>query len=144
MTDTDAPPPRFHLAIPVRDLPSARAFYGTLLGCSEGRCSDTWVDFDLGGHQLVCHVVEDRPAAPAHNPVDGDPVPIPHFGLVLTLAEWETLAERLQAAGATFEIEPHVRFRGQPGEQGTFFLFDPAGNALEFKGFADLDRLFAR
>lgn len=144
MNERDATaPPRFHLAIPVRDLQSSRDFYGRLLGCREGRNSERWVDFDLGGHQLVCHVVETARAAPARNPVDGDPVPIPHFGLVLTLAEWEELAGRLQAAGVDFEIEPHVRFRGQPGEQGTFFLFDPSGNALEFKGFADLDRLFA-
>lgn len=135
--------PRFHLAIPVRDLRSARDFYGTLLGCREGRSSDRWVDFDLGGHQLVCHVVETTASPPPRNPVDGDPVPIPHFGLVLSLAEWKSLAERLQAAGADFEIEPRIRFRGQVGEQGTFFLFDPSGNALEFKGFADLDRLFA-
>ncbi|MGA7966577.1 MAG: VOC family protein [Gammaproteobacteria bacterium] len=145
MTDrTIEPRPRFHLAIPVRDLQAARDFYGELLGCSEGRSSDTWVDFDLGGHQLVCHLVEQMPSPPARNPVDGDPVPIPHFGLVLTLTEWEELAGRLESAGVAFEITPHVRFRGQPGEQGTFFLFDPSGNALEFKGLADLDRLFAR
>ena len=135
--------PRFHLAIPVRDLQSARDFYGGLLGCSEGRSSDSWIDFNLGGHQLVCHLVEKMPGVAARNPVDGDPVPIPHFGLVLTLADWKKLAERLESAGVAFEITPHVRFRGQTGEQGTFFLFDPSGNALEFKGFADLDRLFA-
>lgn len=142
MSDHDTPP-RFHLAIPVRDLQAARDFYGGLLGCSEGRSSDSWVDFNLGGHQLVCHLVEKMPGVAARNPVDGDPVPIPHFGLVLTLAEWETLAERLESAGVAFEITPHVRFRGQTGEQGTFFLFDPSGNALEFKGFAELERLFA-
>jgi len=144
MNERDATaPPRFHLAIPVRDLQSSRDFYGRLLGCSEGRSSDSWVDFNLGGHQLVCHLAERMPGVAARNPVDGDPVPIPHFGLVLTLAEWKALADRLESAGAAFEIAPHVRFRGQTGEQGTFFLFDPSGNALEFKGFADLDRLFA-
>lgn len=142
-TPTPDFPPRFHLAIPVLDLPAARDFYGRLLGCSEGRSSDAWVDFDLGGHQLVCHLVEKMPAVAARNPVDGDPVPIPHFGLVMPLRPWKELARRLESAGVEFEIQPHLRFRGQVGEQGTFFLFDPSGNALEFKGFADLDRLFA-
>ena len=136
--------PRFHLAIPVLDLEKSRAFYGGLLGCTEGRSDLHWVDFNLAGHQLVCHAVEQMPAAPARNQVDGDAVPVPHFGLVLSLREWQALAERLQDAGARFEIEPHIRFRGKPGEQGTFFLFDPSGNALEFKGFTDLSRLFAR
>ncbi len=136
--------PRFHLAIPVLDLEKARAFYGDLLGCAEGRRDAHWVDFNLAGHQLVCHVVEQMPAAPARNRVDGDAVPIPHFGLVLSLEEWQALANRLQQAGTRFEIEPRIRFRDQPGEQGTFFLFDPSGNALEFKGFADMSGLFAR
>ncbi len=136
--------PRFHLAIPVLDLEKARGFYGGLLGCTEGRSDARWVDFDLAGHQLVCHVVEQMPATPARNQVDGDAVPVPHFGLVLSLEEWQALADSLQQAGARFEIEPHIRFRGEPGEQGTFFLFDPSGNALEFKGFADMSRLFAR
>lgn len=135
--------PRFHLAIPVRDLAAARAFYGDLLGCEEGRSSPDWVDFNLGGHQLVCHRVERMPPVAARNAVDGDAVPIPHFGLVLPLADWRALADRLTSAGTPFEIAPRVRFRGQTGEQGTFFLYDPSGNALEFKGFADLDRLFA-
>ncbi len=135
--------PRFHLAIPVLDLEKARAFYGGLLGCAEGRSDRHWVDFDLAGHQLVCHRVDSMPAPPPRNAVDGDAVPIPHFGLVFPLDEWQTLADRLLAAGTRFEIEPRIRFRGQPGEQGTFFLFDPAGNALEFKGFADMSRLFA-
>ncbi|MGH9610035.1 MAG: VOC family protein [Bryobacteraceae bacterium] len=136
--------PRFHLAIPVHDLVAARAFYGELLGCDEGRSSTSWVDFDLGGHQLVCHLVEGKSAAPHKNRVDHDAVPIPHFGLVLTLEEWKALAARLEARGVEFAIAPHLRFKGEPGEQGTFFLYDPSGNALEFKGFADLSRLFAR
>lgn len=135
----------FHLAIKVRDIAEARAFYGGLLGCPEGRSADTWVDFDLYGHQLVCHQSPGS-SDPAHyNPVDGDRVPVPHFGVVLAMADWETLAARLRAAGVDFVIEPHVRFRGQPGEQATLFLLDPSGNALEFKSFADIDgQLFAR
>ena len=136
--------PPFHLAIRVRDLETSRAFYGRLLGCPEGRSAKTWVDFDLYGHQLVCHVAGDAGTAVHHNPVDGDRVPVPHFGVVLDMARWQALAERLEAAGTEFAIEPHVRFRGQPGEQATLFLLDPSGNALEFKGFADLEgQLFA-
>lgn len=137
----------FHLAIPVDDLDAARAFYGELFGCAEGRSAAHWVDFDFFGHQLVCHLA---PAAgdAHHNPVDGDAVPVPHFGVVLPMADWEALAERLRPRlpelGLAFVIEPRVRFRGEPGEQGTFFLRDPAGNALEFKAFADPGRLFAR
>ena len=137
----------FHLAIPVRDLPGARAFYGGLLGCPEGRSSDRWVDFNFFGHQLVCHVVKtgDRAAARAgSNPVDGHDVPVPHFGLVLEMPDWEALAARLNATGQHFVIEPHVRFRGEPGEQATMFLTDPSGNALEFKAFRDVaGHLFA-
>jgi extradiol dioxygenase family protein len=136
----------FHLAIPVRDLPSARAFYGELLGCPEGRSSGDWVDFNFFGHQLVCHVVAAGDNAPTrgHNPVDGDDVPVPHFGMVLEMTDWEALAERLKAAGQRFVIEPHVRFRGQAGEQATMFLTDPSGNALEFKAFRDIaGQLFA-
>lgn len=133
----------FHLAIPVDDLDAARAFYGGLLGCPEGRSDTHWIDFDFHGHQLVVH--EAPGAGVAHrNAVDGDAVPVPHFGLVLDWAGWETLAERLRDAGQTFVIEPHVRFAGQPGEQATMFLLDPAGNALEFKAFRDLGQLFAR
>jgi extradiol dioxygenase family protein len=137
----------FHLAVRVRDLSGARAFYGDLLGCGEGRSSDAWVDFDFFGHQLVCHVADSAGAAmPASsNPVDGHDVPVPHFGMVLTMPTWEALAKRLTAAGARFIIEPHVRFRGQPGEQATMFLLDPSGNALEFKAFHDIARqLFAK
>ena len=134
----------FHLAIPVRDLKSARAFYGELLGCAEGRSSDAWVDFDFFGNQLVCHVVDSTPRDAATNPVDGHNVPVPHFGMVLEMLDWELLAERLKAAGARFVIEPHIRFRGEPGEQATMFLLDPGGNALEFKSFQDIARqLFA-
>lgn len=137
--------PPFHLAIKVRDLARSRAFYGDLLGCREGRSADTWVDFDLYGHQLVCHLAADGGAELHHNPVDGDQVPVPHFGVVLEMPEWQALAERLREAGTRFVIEPHVRFAGQAGEQATLFFLDPSGNALEFKSFADVHgQLFAR
>ncbi|MGB5540010.1 MAG: VOC family protein [Gammaproteobacteria bacterium] len=137
--DQNIPP--FHLAIPVHDLAEARAFYGRLLGCPEGRSAERWVDFNLYGHQLVCHLSPSRTGrvnAGQHNPVDGHDVPVPHFGVVLDLPTWEALAGRLQAAGVTFLIEPHVRFRGLPGEQATMFFLDPSGNALEFKAFNDV------
>ncbi len=134
----------FHIAFPVDDLGAARHFYGTVLGCPEGRSSADWIDFNLYGHQIVAHRVDTPRAEPAHNPVDGHAVPVPHFGVVLPPAEWQALAERLKAAGTTFVIEPHTRFPGQPGEQSTMFFHDPAGNALEFKAFADLDQLFAK
>jgi extradiol dioxygenase family protein len=136
----------FHLAIPVRDLAGARAFYGGVLGCPEGRSATDWVDFDFFGHQLVCHAVaSDGIGRAAHNPVDGHDVPVPHFGMVLEMPDWEALAARLRQAGTSFVIEPHVRFRGQPGEQATMFLTDPSGNALEFKAFRDIaGQLFAR
>ena len=133
----------FHLAFPVDDLASARRFYGELLGCPEGRSADHWVDFDLHGHQIVAHLAPDAVRARATNPVDGDNVPVPHFGLILQMDEWKALAERLQAAGTQFVIEPTVRFEGQPGEQATMFFLDPAGNALEFKAMADPAKLFA-
>ena len=134
----------FHLAFPVHDLAAARAFYGGLLGCPEGRSSETWIDFDLYGHQIVAHLHPGMAAAQAHsNPVDGHDVPVPHFGVVLEMAQWEALAERLTAAGVRFVIEPHVRFSGQPGEQATLFFHDPSGNALEFKAFRDDAALFA-
>ncbi len=135
----------FHLAIRVRDLAEARAFYGGLLGCPEGRSADTWVDFDLYGHQLVCHLAPGAGVELHHNPVDGDQVPVPHFGVVLEMSEWQALAARLRDAGTEFVIEPRVRFQGQPGEQATLFFLDPSGNALEFKAFADIGRqLFER
>jgi len=134
----------FHIAFPVDDLDAARHFYGNVLGCPEGRSSADWIDFNLYGHQIVAHRVDTPRARPAHNPVDGHDVPVPHFGVVLPPAEWQALAGRLKAAGTNFVIEPHTRFPGQPGEQSTMFFHDPAGNALEFKAFADLEQLFAK
>jgi extradiol dioxygenase family protein len=133
--------PPFHLAFPVDDLARARAFYGGVLGCREGRSSDTWIDFDFFGHQIVAHLVPPR-TAPHRNPVDGHDVPVPHFGVVLDLDTFAALAERMRAAGVKFEIEPYTRFAGQPGEQATMFFFDPAGNAIELKAFRDLGQLF--
>ncbi|MCA3729533.1 MAG: VOC family protein [Phenylobacterium sp.] len=135
--------PRFHLAFPVRDLAEARAFYGGLLGCAEGRSSPEWVDFDFHGHQIVAHLAP-SPEDVATNPVDGEDVPVRHFGVILDLASWRALADRLEAAGVDFIIPPQVRFRGLPGEQATLFFLDPSGNALEFKAFADDARVFAR
>ena len=138
------PRPRFHLAMPVHDLAAARAFYGGILGCPEGRSADHWVDFDLFGHQFVAHL-DHRVRTPGlTNPVDGDDVPVPHFGVLLTQPQWDDLAERLRAAGVDFVIEPHTRFAGEAGEQSTMFLLDPSGNALEFKAFADDAQVFAR
>ena len=134
----------FHLAFPVHDLAAARAFYGGVMGCAEGRSAAHWVDFDLFGHQIVAHLdPAARPVAVA-NAVDGHDVPVPHFGVVLTMAAWEALAERVRAAGIAFGIAPHVRFKGEVGEQATMFFRDPSGNALEFKAFADDAMLFAR
>ncbi|WP_198679747.1 VOC family protein [Aliidiomarina minuta] len=134
----------FHLAIPVDDLTAARRFYGDLMGCAEGRSSDQWVDWDFYGHQLVTHVAPERLLPPASNPVDGHAVPVPHFGVVLKMDDWKLLAERLEKAEIDFVIKPYIRFQGQPGEQATMFFNDPAGNALEFKGFANMDNLFAK
>jgi extradiol dioxygenase family protein len=137
--------PRFHLAVPVHDLGAARAFYGELLGCPEGRSADHWVDFDLYGHQLVAHL--DHSGASAirlTNAVDGDDVPVPHFGVLLDPPTWRALAERLTEAGVEFVIAPHTRFAGEVGEQSTMFFLDPSGNALEFKAFADDGQVFAR
>jgi uncharacterized protein len=136
--------PPFHLAFPVDDLQEARRFYGGLLGCPEGRSADHWVDFDLHGHQIVAHLAPGAVRSRASNPVDGEEVPVPHFGLVLPMAEWKALAERLEKAGVGFVIPPTVRFEGQPGEQATMFLLDPAGNALEFKAMANPEGLFAK
>ena len=135
----------FHIAFPVHDIAAARDFYGSVLGCPEGRSSDSWIDFDLFGHQIVAHY---QPGAAAqgpvlHNPVDGHDVPVPHFGVILTTEQWGALATRLQAANTRFVIEPHTRFPGEVGEQSTMFLLDPSGNALEFKAFADFSSIFA-
>lgn len=136
----------FHLAIAVDSLSGARAFYGSLLGCEEGRSDDQWVDFNFFGHQLVCHLdTGGQGAAGAmHNPVDGHDVPIPHFGLVLDMDHWEDIRNRLKSAGLEFVIEPNIRFKGRPGEQATMFFRDPAGNNLEIKAFARLDQLFVK
>lgn len=134
----------FHLAIPVDDLAKARAFYGDLLGCAEGRSSAHWIDWNFYGHQLVTHVAPDRLLPPVSNPVDGHDVPVPHFGVVLDMPSWQELADRVRAAGIQFVIEPYIRFQGKPGEQATMFFYDPAGNALEFKAFADIEQLFAK
>lgn len=134
----------FHLAIPVHDLAAARAFYGDLMGCEEGRSASHWVDFNFFGHQLVCHLDTEKEAGPAvHSAVDHDQVPVPHFGMVLNMADWSALAEKLQDLDTQFVIEPRIRFKGEIGEQATMFLADPSGNALEFKAFVDPSRIFA-
>ena len=134
--------PPFHLAFPVTDLEATRAFYGHLLGCAIGRSSDEWIDFDFHGHQITAHLSPDA-GDRTSNAVDGHAVPIPHFGVVLGMEEWRGLADRLKKAGTAFIMEPTIRFEGKPGEQATLFVRDPAGNALEFKAFADVGRLFA-
>ena len=136
--------PPFHLAFPVHDLAEARAFYGGLLGCEEGRSSDQWIDFDFFGHQIVAHLDPELQPRRHSNPVDGHDVPVPHFGAVLPMAEWEKLARRLEQADLAFVIAPTVRFRGQPGEQATMFFRDPSGNALEIKAMSDPANLFAK
>ena len=141
--------PRFHFAFAVDDLSAARDFYGRLLGCAEGRSDAHWVDFDFHGHQIVAHLAPrregaDAPVAEIANPVDGDEVPVPHFGLILGWEAWHELAARLKAAGIRFVIEPHIRFKGKPGEQATMFFRDPSGNALEFKAFQDEAQVFAK
>ena len=134
----------FHLAFPVTSLAKAREFYGALLGCPEGRSSEDWVDFDFYGHQIVAHLAPDEAGHRTTSAVDGDNVPVRHFGVVLSMEEWEKLAAKLTAAGTKFVIEPHIRFKGQVGEQATMFFLDPCGNALEFKAFKDIGRLFAK
>lgn len=141
--------PRFHFAFAVDDLSAARDFYGRLLGCAEGRSDAHWVDFDFHGHQIVAHLAPrregaDAPVAEIANPVDGDEVPVPHFGLILGWEAWHELAGRLKAAGIRFVIEPHIRFKGKPGEQAAMFFRDPSGNALEFKAFRDETQIFAK
>lgn len=135
----------FHLAVRVHDLSAARSFYGELLGCPEGRSSETWVDFDFFGHQFVVHVDPEMTPERMTNAVDEKAVPVPHFGVVLEMERWQALAETLQAANVDFAIEPYTRFEGQPGEQATMFLLDPSGNAIEFKAFRDIaGQLFAK
>lgn len=137
----------FHIAVPVRDIPEARAFYGSTLGFSEGRSAERWIDYDMFGHQFVVHL--DPTIGPQgsieriSNPVDGHDVPVPHYGVVLTMPQWEAFAEKVKQAGIPFVIEPYIRFAGQPGEQATMFFLDPTGNALEFKAFQDMGQLFA-
>ncbi|HEX6007404.1 MAG TPA: VOC family protein [Burkholderiales bacterium] len=137
-------PPLFHLAFPVTDLAKARAFYGGLLGCPEGRSSDTWVDFDFYGHQIVAHLAPQEAGHRHTSAVDGEDVPVRHFGVILTMPAWQALADKLIAADVNFVIEPHVRFKGEVGEQATMFFLDPCGNALEFKAFKDVSQVFAR
>ena len=134
----------FHLAFPVHDLDSARAFYGGTLGCAEGRSSECWIDFDLFGHQIVTHLAPGSAGVKTTNDVDADHVPVPHFGIVLPMDEWRRFADRLRKKGVEFVIEPKIRFEGQVGEQATMFFLDPSGNALEFKGFNDLSQVFAK
>jgi uncharacterized protein len=136
--------PPFHLAFPVDDLAAARRFYGELLGCPEGRSAEEWIDFDLCGHQIVAHLAPEAVRARETNSVDGEDVPVPHFGVVLPMDEWKALAVRLEGAGVDFVIAPTVRFEGEPGEQATMFFRDPAGNALEFKAMANPADLFAK
>ena len=136
--------PLFHLAFPVDDIAQARRFYGGLLGCAEGRSAPNWVDFDFYGHQIVAHLAPEECGAKKTSAVDGHDVPVRHFGAILPMGEWENLAENLKAAGVSFIIEPHVRFKGEVGEQATMFVLDPAGNALEFKSFADMSQVFAK
>ena len=133
----------FHLAFPVHDLAAAREFYGSVLGCEEGRSAERWVDFNLFGHQIVAHLAEGAGVA-VRNHVDKDDVPVPHFGVVLPMDEWRELADKLTAKGVQFVIEPKVRFAGEVGEQATMFLMDPSGNALEFKAFKDFAQVFAK
>ena len=134
----------FHLAFPVHDLSAAREFYGSILGCEEGRSSERWIDFNLYGHQIVAHLAENSAGVKASNKVDADNVPVPHFGIVLPMDEWRVLADRLTEKGIDFVIEPKIRFAGQVGEQATMFFLDPSGNALEFKAFADFSQVFAK
>lgn len=134
----------FHLAFPVTSLAMARRFYGELLGCPEGRSSDEWVDFNFYGHQIVAHLSPNEAGHHNTNEVDSHNVPVRHFGMVLTMGQWEELADKLRKVGTQFVIEPYIRFKGEVGEQATMFLLDPCGNALEFKAFADPSRLFAK
>ncbi|HNP18410.1 MAG TPA: VOC family protein [Fulvivirga sp.] len=135
--------PPFHLAFPVKDLEEARSFYVNVLGCSTGRSSDQWIDFNFFGHQLVAHLKPEEVKAATTNDVDGDSVPVRHFGVILEWAEWEKLSKHLEGHNIAFIIKPHIRFKGKPGEQATMFFLDPSGNALEFKAFKDKNQIFA-
>jgi extradiol dioxygenase family protein len=143
-TQATAAIPPFHLAFPVHDLAAARRFYGELLGCPEGRSSPEWIDFNFYGHQIVAHLAPGECGSQATNAVDGHGVPVRHFGVVLSIAQWEALADKLRAAGTKFVIEPYIRFKGEVGEQATMFFHDPSGNAVEIKAFANMDSLFAK
>jgi uncharacterized protein len=134
----------FHLAFPVHDLAAARTFWRDVMGCAEGRSSDEWIDFDFYGHQIVAHLAPAPTRLAAENEVDGKHVPVPHFGVVLSMAEWQALADRLRQRGVKFVIEPYIRFQGQVGEQATMFFYDPSHNAIEIKAFADMSQLFAK
>lgn len=134
----------FHLAFPVKDLESSRKFYGEILGCAEGRSSESWIDFNLFGHQIVAHLAPEASGVRHKNEVDADHVPVPHFGIVLPMDEFENFAERLKSKNVEFIIEPKIRFAGEVGEQATMFFLDPSGNALEFKAFADFSQVFAK
>ena len=138
------PQPLFHLAFPVHDLQAARRFYGGVLGCPEGRSSDAWIDFDFYGHQIVAHLAPEETGHRATSSVDEHNVPVRHFGAILTMEQWQALADKLKAANTKFVIEPYVRFKGQVGEQATMFFLDPSGNALEFKAFGDRSQVFAK
>jgi extradiol dioxygenase family protein len=136
--------PPFHLAFPVHSLDAARAFYGGLLECPEGRSSPDWIDFNFYGHQIVAHLSPAEAGHSSTSAVDGDHVPVRHFGVVLSMAQWEAVADKLRGAGVAFVIEPHIRFKGEVGEQATMFFLDPSGNAIEFKAFAEMASLFAK
>ncbi len=142
---TTAAMPPFHLAFPVHDLAAARAFYGDLMGCPEGRSSPEWIDFNFFGHQIVAHLApQECERRAASSKVDDHDVPVRHFGAVLNLQQWQLLADKLEAAATKFVIAPYIRFKGEPGEQATMFFLDPSGNAVEIKAFASLDSLFAK
>ena len=143
MTTTTSIPP-FHLAFPVHDIAVARQFYGDLLGCPEGRSSDVWVDFNFYGHQIVAHLAPEECGHKQNSEVDGHDVPVRHYGVVLSMAQWQAMADKLTAAGTKFVIEPYIRFKGEVGEQATMFFMDPSGNALEFKAFKNMESLFAK
>ena len=144
MSNSQSSMPPFHLAFPVHDIAVARKFYGEVLGCSEGRSSPDWVDFNFYGHQIVAHLAPNECGHKDASPVDGHDVPVRHFGVVLSMEQWHAMAARLAAMGTRFVIEPYIRFKGEVGEQATMFFLDPSGNAIEFKAFANLDSLFAK